>query len=202
MARMISSTLSREGIQIIGGMAPGIDAEAERMVLRFGGRSFAVLGCGLDICYPRENSLLFDKLPSVGGLLSEYPLRSLPYGQHFPRRNQLIAALSDAVIIVEAGDRSASLLIAREALELGREVYAVPGRATDPESKGCNRLIADGAGVVLSAENLLENLRLYQGRRMLPGREDATERQGTEDMTGFPRARESAAELARAGRYR
>lgn len=160
MAEQISQALAEAGVQIISGLAMGIDGLAQRRALQAGGMTFSVLGCGPDICYPRDNLGLFQEILEKGGVISEFPPGSPPVRWHFPLRNRIISGLSDAVIVVEAKERSGSLITADLALDQGREVYAVPGRSTDVLSGGCNRLIAQGAGIILSPEQLLEELGL------------------------------------------
>ena len=157
-AKVIGEALTGEGYQVISGMAYGIDGAAQIACVEAGGSSYAVLGCGADNCYPPENRSLYRELPARGGILSEYPPGTPPLRAHFPNRNRIIAMLSDAVIIVEAREKSGSLITADMALDQGKEVYAVPGRFNDALSYGCNRLIDQGAGIVLSTGSLLENL--------------------------------------------
>lgn len=128
-----------------------------------------VLGCGVDICYPRENRELYESLVERGGVCSEYPPGVPPRAVFFPPRNRIISGLVDAVLVIEARVKSGTLITVDMALEQGREVYALPGRATDPLSSGCNRLIRQGAGLVSSPEELLEEL-----LGSCPGRERET----------------------------
>ncbi len=158
MARILGEKLASEGYQVISGMAAGVDGLAQAACISEGGRTFAVLGSGPDVCYPSESRRLYESIPEHGGVISEYPPGSEPLRYHFPNRNRLISGISDAVVVVEARERSGSLITADLALDQGKEVYAVPGRYTDVLSYGCNRLIEQGAGIVLSPENLLENL--------------------------------------------
>lgn len=158
MAKILGEALAKDHYQVISGMAAGIDGIAQASCLSGGGTSFAVLGSGADVCYPPENMDLYERLAQNGGVLSEFPSRTPPLRQHFPLRNRLISGLSDAVIVVEARERSGSLITADLALDQGKEVFAVPGRYNDLLSYGCNRLIEQGAGIVLSADNLLDNL--------------------------------------------
>ena len=151
--------LAEHGIQIISGLAYGIDASAHEGALAGGGKTFAVLGCGVDICYPKENYPLYRQILSEGGgVLSEFPMGSAPEAWHFPVRNRIISGLSDAVLIVEAKERSGSLITADYALEQGKSVFALPGRVGDSLSKGCNYLLYQGAGVAYSPECIMEEL--------------------------------------------
>ena len=163
MAGLISRMLTEQGCQIISGMAVGIDGAAQSACLQNGGSSYAVLGCGADICYPPEHIRLFRSLPERGGVLSEFAPGTKPLRNHFPVRNRLISGLSDAVVVVEAREKSGSLITADLALEQGKDVYAVPGRCSDQLSRGCNRLIEQGAGIILSPDNLLDNLAVSIG---------------------------------------
>ena len=158
MAMVLGKALAEDGYQVISGMAAGIDSTAQSSCLTANGSSFAVLGCGADVCYPEDSRALFDRLGKTGGILSEYPPMTPPLRAHFPMRNRLISGLSDAVIVVEARDKSGSLITADLALDQGKEVYAVPGRYNDLLSYGRNRLIEQGAGIVLSKNSLLDNL--------------------------------------------
>ncbi|MDO5344455.1 MAG: DNA-processing protein DprA [Lachnospiraceae bacterium] len=162
MARELSRALAGAGVQVISGLALGIDGTAQRAAAEAGGSSFGVLGCGVDQCYPQENFPLYQELLERGGVLSEFPPGSRPLPFHFPLRNRIISGLADAVIVVEAREKSGSLITADLALEQGKDVYAVPGRSTDDLSRGCNRLIAQGAGVILTPERLMEELKLEQ----------------------------------------
>ncbi len=151
--------LSEYGIQIVSGLAFGIDGISQRGALTGGGKTFAVLGNGVDICYPRDHAGLYqDILEQGGGILSELPpgVKPLPY--HFPRRNRIISGLSDLVIVIEAREKSGSLITADMALEQGKDVYALPGPADSMLSQGCHQLIRQGAGILTSPEMLLEEL--------------------------------------------
>lgn len=157
--------LAGSGVEIISGMARGIDDMGHRGALLAGGRTFAVLGCGVDVCYPREHiGLYVDMLEQGGGVLSEQPPGTAPLPLHFPARNRIISGLSDAVLVMEAGLRSGSLITVDMALEQGRDVYALPGPVNSAMSEGCNRLIRQGAGMLLSPETLLEEWGLDKER--------------------------------------
>lgn len=155
-AERLAFRLAEADIQVISGLALGIDGAAHKGALEAGGKTFAVLGCGADQCYPRENYGLFKKMELQGGILSEFVPGTSPLPMNFPMRNRIISGLSDAVILVEAREKSGSLITADLALEQGKEVFAVPGRITDPLSRGCNRLIQNGAAVCLGPEDVLE----------------------------------------------
>lgn len=155
-AREFGSKLARAGIQIISGLAMGIDGISQEAALEAGGSSFGVLGCGVDICYPKSNRSVYEKCKQQGGILSEYPPGTKPAANLFPPRNRIISGLSDVVIVVEAREKSGTFITVDMALEQGREVFAVPGRITDSLSRGCNHLFRQGAGVAASPVDILE----------------------------------------------
>ncbi|MCI7812483.1 MAG: DNA-processing protein DprA [Robinsoniella sp.] len=156
LAGQIGEELALADVEVISGMARGIDGCAQEAALRAGGESYAILGSGVDVIYPPEHQGLYESLCQIGGVISEFPPGSAPLAKHFPRRNRLISALADFVIVVEARERSGSLITVDCALEQGKEIYAVPGRPSDALSRGCNRLIAQGAGIFSSTEQVLE----------------------------------------------
>lgn len=155
----IAGTFSRElgavGIQIISGMARGIDAAAQRAAINTIGSAYAVLGSGVDICYPKENKLLYNELVEHGGVISEELPGTAPMSRNFPKRNRIISGLSDAVFVVEARENSGSLITVTYALEQGKEIYAVPGRIYEKLSEGTNHLIQEGACLVREPEDIL-----------------------------------------------
>lgn len=159
VASGLGAALGHSGIQVVSGMARGIDGIGQEAALDAGGSSFAVLGCGVDICYPAGNRRLYEKLRTGGGILSEYPPETPPRPGNFPPRNRIVSGLSDAVVVVEAREKSGTLITVDMALEQGREVYVVPGRVTDPLSSGCNRLLNLGAGLLLDQVEFMEELR-------------------------------------------
>lgn len=150
--------LAKKGVQIISGMAAGIDGYGHQGALEGGGKTFGILGGGVDICYPEFHRELYMRLEQEGGLLSENPPGIRPMRHLFPLRNRIISGLADIVLIIEAKAKSGSLITADLALEHGKDVYAVPGRLEDPLSAGCNNLIYQGAGVALSPERILGEL--------------------------------------------
>lgn len=160
MAETAGRLLAENGIQVLSGMARGIDTCGHWGALLGGGKTYAVLGNGVDICFPPDNYELYERLKLTGGICSEYPPGTPGMSHHFPARNRIISQFADIVLVVEAKERSGSLITADMALEYGKDVYAVPGRATDNLSIGCNRLIQQGAGIVLSPEKLLEDLQI------------------------------------------
>ncbi len=147
-------------MQVISGMARGIDGAGQRGALNGGGKSFGILGCGADICYPREHFGLYMDLQQSGGIISEQLPGTKPFPGFFPARNRIISALSDVVLVMEAREKSGSLITADMALEQGKDVYALPGPATSPLSQGCHHLIREGAGILVSPEVLLEEMSL------------------------------------------
>jgi DNA processing protein len=155
VAELLAADLAARGVTIVSGLARGIDAAAHRGALRVGGRTIAVLGSGLDVLYPPEHRGLAGEIAARGALVSQFPSGTPPLPQNFPTRNRVIAAMARAVVVVEAAERSGSLITARLAAELGREVLAVPGRVTSPESRGANRLIQDGAAVAMGWEDVV-----------------------------------------------
>ena len=158
MAEWFAGELAAAGVQVVSGMAAGVDGIAQRASLRAGGRSFGVLGCGTDICYPTDNRDLYETLQKRGGILSEYAPGTPPDAFHFPMRNRIISGISDAVLVVEAKERSGTLITVDFALEQGREVFVLPGRITDSLSAGCNRLLRQGAGIALSPKDIMEEM--------------------------------------------
>ncbi len=158
IAADLSYKLASTGLTIVSGMARGIDTVSHSGALNAGGRSIAVLGCGLDICYPAENKELMRAISGSGCVISEFPMGTSPVRENFPRRNRLISGLSLGVLVVEATARSGSLITARFALEQGKEIFAVPGNITSDNARGTNGLIKMGAKPVQSAEDILEEL--------------------------------------------
>lgn len=157
-AERISQDLAQKGITVVSGMARGIDTASHRGALKGGGRTIAVLGNGLNLIYPPENAKLADEIAQSGALISEFPMKMPPYKENFPRRNRIISGLALGVVVVEAAQRSGSLITAGFALEQGREVFAVPGRADSFSSKGTHNLIKEGARLVENYEDIIEEL--------------------------------------------
>ncbi len=158
IAKEFGRELAHNGIQIISGLARGIDGAGQRGAILGGGKTFGILAGGVDICYPRENIELYMEVQESGGLIGENPVGSAPLAWQFPMRNRIISGLSDIVLIVEAKEKSGSLITVDFALEQGKDVFAVPGRLTDKLSKGCNELIKFGAGIATKPEDILEEL--------------------------------------------
>ncbi len=166
MARDLAQGLVENGWGVVSGMARGVDAAAHSGALAAGGYTMAVLGCGLHICYPRENERLRDRLQAAGGLISELPPAAGPVARNFPIRNRIISGCSLGTLVVEAGSKSGALITAYLALEQGRDVFAVPGPATSARSRGANSLIRQGAKLVESIDDVLaEYSYLQPGQR-------------------------------------
>lgn len=158
VAETFAKELARQNIQIISGLAAGVDGLAQNAAIEAGGQTYGVLGCGVDICYPAYHKPLYEKVIESGGMISTYPLGRQPQPVLFPPRNRIISGLSDVVLVVEARKKSGTLITVDMALEQGREVYVVPGRITDRLSDGCNNLLCQGAGAALSPEQFMQEL--------------------------------------------
>ena len=160
--RLVAEQLSRElasaGLTVVSGLARGVDGVAHRSALEAGGRTIAVLGCGIDRTYPPEHQALRKSIEERGAVLSELPLGAYPHAYHFPKRNRIISGLSLGVVVVEAAPKSGSLITARLAAEQGREVFAVPGSVQSEQSRGTNGLIKQGAKLVEQAGDIIEEL--------------------------------------------
>ncbi len=150
----MGANFARADIEVISGLARGVDSRAHEGALSAGGKTYGVLGCGVNIVYPPENSELYKRVALSGGIISEFPPDAPPVPKGFPMRNRIISGLSQAVYVVEAREKSGSLITADLALEQGRDVYALPGRITDIPSKGCNKLIRQGAGIITSVDEV------------------------------------------------
>ncbi|MEK7281158.1 MAG: DNA-processing protein DprA, partial [Chloroflexota bacterium] len=167
VAEELATDLARHGITIVSGLARGIDAIAHRAALAAGGRSIAVFGSGLDTVYPAEHARLASEVSQKGALISDYPLGTPPRADYFPRRNRIMSGICLGVLVVEAGETSGALITARLALEQNREVFATPGSILSPMSRGTNRLLQDGAKLVMSYTDVLEELNLTMTAKQL-----------------------------------
>lgn len=156
----LSQQLAANGVTIISGLAPGIDASAHQGALQAGGRTIAVLGSGINVIYPRENADLARRITQHGALISEFPIGTPPEGRNFPRRNRVISGLSLGVLVVEAPENSGALITANVAAEQGRDVFAVPASIYNQMATGTNRLIQDGAKLVMNVEDILSELNI------------------------------------------
>ncbi len=161
VAEKLAYELSGLGLTVVSGLASGIDGAAHSGALRNSGKTIAVLGCGVDIVYPRENRRLYEKISESGGVVSEYIPGEQPLQYHFPARNRIISGLSYGTIVVEAGEKSGSLITVNYALNQGREVFAVPGNINNINSMGTNRLIREGAKIVTCVYDIIEELEIF-----------------------------------------
>lgn len=171
-AAQLAEGLASRGITIISGMARGVDASAHHAAIRSGGRTLAVLGCGLDVVYPAENLRLYKSIPDCGAILTEFPPGTKPDAGNFPIRNRIISGLSKGIVVIEASEKSGSLITAHRALDQGREVFAVPGSIFTKGAKGTNSLIQQGAKLVQGIDDILEELfpeRLERGHPQAAG---------------------------------
>lgn len=155
VAKRFAECFAKNQVSVISGMARGIDGIAQKTTLQQGGYSIAVLGCGVNVCYPPEHRMLYTQLSKVGCVLSEYLPDEKAAAHYFPARNRLISGLADALLVIEAKEKSGTLITVEMALEQGKEVYVVPGRIDDIFSQGCNRLLYEGANLAISPEKML-----------------------------------------------
>jgi len=156
--RRLAGALAGRGVTVVSGLARGIDTAAHQGALEMGGRTLAVLGCGLDVVYPPENRQLYQEIAAQGALVTEFPLGTPPEAKNFPIRNRIISGLALGVVVVEAGGKSGTAITVRYALDQGREVMAVPGPIDSPTSLGPHRLIQEGAKLVQDVEDILQEL--------------------------------------------
>ena len=204
-AEKLGYELTQQGGMVVSGMAKGIDAAAMRGALRFGGFTCGVLGGGVDVIYPAENRRLYEDIAATGVLLSEYPPQTEPEAWHFPVRNRILSGLSVAVAVVEAPERSGALITAENAIEQGRDVFAVPGPIDAPNSAGCHRLIREGAGLAACGWDILgeyESRFPHKLRRTAPpmpplprmaGEPKTAEKRKTEEAQDAPEAAQTPA---------
>lgn len=162
LAEQIGSLLAGAGVSVVSGMAAGIDCAGHKGALLAQGKTYAVLGCGVDVCYPACAGKIYHEIMKDGGVISEYPPQTEPLPGRFPMRNRIISGLSDLVIVVEARKKSGSLITVDQALEQNREVMAVPGRVGDKLSEGSNALIQMGAAILTKPEDALDMLKVLR----------------------------------------
>ena len=201
VARNFAKELGAHGIPVISGMARGIDSISQEAALQGGGRTYAVLGCGVDICYPKSSRRLYERILEQGGIISTFPPGTEPMKRLFPERNRIVSGLADVILVVEARQKSGTFITVDMALEQGREVYAIPGRLTDRLSDGCNLLLQQGALIAVSPQDLLQHLsprqmefpleKLQQETEAVESAEDAGSAEITRD-TGDARSTEIA----------
>ncbi len=165
MARKLASDLARAGLTVVSGGALGIDAAAHEGALRAGGRTIAVLGCGVDVIYPSDHRELYQRIATQGAVLSEFPLGAVPDQWRFPRRNRIISGLSRGVLVCDAPEDSGSLITATCAADQNRDVFAVPGNADTGHNRGAHKLLKEGAKLVESAQDVLDEYGLDSGAR-------------------------------------
>ena len=159
-ARYFSRKLSECGVGIISGLARGVDGEAHKGALQGGGFTWGVLGCGINICYPKENHSIFEQMKHHGGILSEYGYGVKPEPWHFPMRNRIISGLADGIFVIEAREQSGSLITVDLGLDQGKNIYALPGSFYGALSKGCHQLIQGGAKLVMEPKDILEDFKI------------------------------------------
>ena len=167
-AQHLAGDLAKAGVTVVSGLARGVDGIAHRAALEQGGRTIAVLGSGVDVVYPPEHARLAEQIAASGALASEYALGTRPDSRHFPRRNRLLSGLSLGTLVIEGGEQSGALITVRSALEQNREVFCVPGSIYSPMSRLTNGLIAQGAKLVASVEDILEELNLSGAAAQAP----------------------------------
>lgn len=191
VAHRLAQDLARNGVTVVSGLALGIDTEAHKGALVAGGRTIAVLACGVDQPYPLRNRELAAKIVAQGALLSDYPPGTAPEPRNFPPRNRIISGLSLGVVVVEAGERSGALITCNFATEQGRDVLAVPGSIFSPVSRGCHELLSQGARLVRGVEDVLDELNLTQAAAQEEARrivlEDPVEAMVLESLAREPR---------------
>lgn len=175
VARSLAADLARRNVAVVSGMARGVDSAAHLGALDAGGTTIAVFGCGVDVIYPREHARLAEQICERGALVSEFPLGMIPMPYNFPKRNRIISGLSLAVVVVEAAEKSGSLITAKLALEQGRAVLAVPGNILGGRNFGAHALLRDGAKLVESADDILEEMNLGIGQKESKGPESASD---------------------------
>jgi DNA processing protein len=165
VAHRMALWLARQDVTIISGLAHGVDENAHKGALDAGGRTLAILGCGIDSVYPSGSEQLADAIADNGALISEFPVGTPPTAKNFPRRNRIISGLSLGVLVAEAPERSGALITVESALEQGRDVFAIPANIFNPMGNGCNHLIQDGAKLVMRASDVLDELDIAYSRQ-------------------------------------
>jgi DNA processing protein len=186
VAEKLAGDLATCGVVVVSGLARGVDSAAHRGALAAGGRTVAVLGCGADIVYPAEHGALACAVAAQGALVSELAPGTRPRARFFPMRNRIISALARAVVVIEAGEKSGSLITARTALEQGRDVLAVPGNVLNGRNRGGHALLRDGAKIVETADDILEELGLSQARHMNPRHGSAASKPASQETLHDP----------------
>ena len=164
----LGKALAQNGFTVISGMALGVDTASHQGCLAGGGKTIAVLGSGVDVIYPKQNNILYEEIVKNGAIISEYPMGIQPLPENFPRRNRIVAGLADTIVVVEAKEKSGSLITADLALDQGKDIYVVPGRIGDTLSSGCNKLAAQGAGIIYSVDQFVSELSEKYGESVVP----------------------------------
>ena len=185
IAAELGKSLGENKINVISGMATGIDGISQVSALEMGGTSFGVLGCGVDVCYPKSNRKLYQSLEEKGGIISEYSPGTQPLKQYFPPRNRIVSGLADVLVVIEARQKSGTSITVDMALEQGKDIFAVPGRVTDRLSDGCNRLLQDGAHVFLSPQDFILQL-----QQLIPEKMERLQRENFNRAEGTDRMEE------------
>lgn len=162
-AEEFGKALALHNVQIISGLARGIDSLSQKAACLAGGKSYGILGCGINVVYPAQNKGIYELVEANGGLISEFPPDAPPLKPYFASRNRIISALADIVLVIEAKEKSGTQITVSRALEQGKDIYALPGRIHDLCSEGCNNLIAQGAGIATSPDVILNALGIYPG---------------------------------------
>ncbi len=176
MAEYFGAHLAAAGIQIISGMAVGVDGISQEAALSVNGSTFAVLGSGVDVVYPKSNIRIYEEITEKGGIISEQPPGSPPKGAFFAERNRIISALCDVLLVIEARIKSGTGITVRYALDQGKDIFALPGRINDPMSAGTNKLISEGAGVALNPDVIIRELLKSDGGAKVIGKKNGVGR--------------------------
>jgi len=195
VAKRLAMDLARAGFCIASGLARGIDSEAHEGAMATGS-TVGVLGCGIDVVYPPEHRELYDRVAASGAIVSEFPFGRQPDQQTFPQRNRLVSGMSDALIVVESDTRGGSMITARFAAEQGRTVFAVPGRIDQPAARGCHALIRDGATLLTSADDVINELRFMQLPLAAPPQAELALGDGADATLPLPASRGDGANLS------
>lgn len=179
MAQAFAGKMAEAKVAVVSGMARGIDGISQRAAVEKKGRTYAVLGNGVDVCYPASNKGLYQDIQDTGGgILSTFPPGTPPQKAQFPERNRIVAGLADIILVVEARAKSGTWITVDMALEQGKNIYAVPGRLTDRLSDGCNLLIRQGAGIALAPEDILAELKVLTNRQGIKNKKEEKSRTG------------------------
>ncbi|AKL95493.1 DNA recombination mediator protein A [Clostridium aceticum] len=196
-AKKFAVELAEWGVGTVSGLALGIDAEGHKGTLQEKGYTVGVLGCGIDQCYPQSNYHLYKKMEEEGCILSEYGPKVQPLKHHFPARNRIISGLSDGVVVIEAGEKSGTLITVDHALQQGKDVYALPGNINNNQSKGTNKLIKEGAKILLGIEDIIEEIKCNYTLTNLRKKQELQEVLSNEEMNIFQMIKEEPLHIDR-----